>query len=408
MIFYSNFTENNKDNSYVLGVNAKDMTPKYLTFTGYDRVFGSHYDQYVINYDTFVPGKPDSGVFKVSNPEKCTGFPGPGDSPMAESLFFEILGADEPYSRGSQTRHIDTAFDSFRDRYNKKYITDKEEMKRRQNFLHNYRFVKSRNSMGLKYTLSLNHLSDLSETEIKRMRGYRNTGINSKFTYMSTVSDIPVYMNWWLRGAVTPVKDQGICGSCWSFGTTGTLEGSNFIKTGKLVALSEQAFVDCSWGQGNNGCDGGESERAYEWLLLGKCLPTERSYRYLMDDSTCHDKQADCGVKISAYYNVMSGNVTDLKAKIYERGPISIAIDASHRSFSFYANGVYYEPKCGNTPDSLDHQVLAVGYGVLNGDEYVLVKNSWSTHWGFDGFVLMSTRDNNCGIATDASFADIA
>jgi C1A family cysteine protease len=92
---------------------------------------------------------------------------------------------------------------------------------------------------------------------------------------------------------------------------------------------------------------------------------------------------------------------------IYNHGPISVAIDASHLSFAFYSNGVYFEPECGNAPQDLDHQVLAVGYGVLDGSAYILVKNSWSTHWGNDGYILMSQKDNNCGIATDASYADV-
>ena len=226
--------------------------------------------------------------------------------------------------------------------------------------------------------------------------------------YQPRLSSIPPSYDWRIPGAVTRVKDQGICGSCWSFGTTGTLEGSYFIKHGKLVPLSEQALVDCSWGYGNNGCDGGESETSYKWILHQGCIPSEMSYgQYLMQDGFCHADEAECGASISNWYNTPEGNVTALVYAIYEHGPISVAIDASHLSFSFYSHGVYYEPKCGNSLDDLDHQVLAIGYGSLNGEAYFLVKNSWSTYWGNEGFVLMSQKDNNCGIATDASFADV-
>ena len=93
-----------------------------------------------------------------------------------------------------------------------------------------------------------------------------------------------------------------------------------------------------------------------------------------------------------------------MKVALAKQGPLSVGIDASHRSLSFYSSGIYYEPKCDNTPDGLDHAVLAVGYGEINGEKYWLVKNSWSTHWGNDGYVLMSQKDNNCGVATAATF----
>jgi len=215
------------------------------------------------------------------------------------------------------------------------------------------------------------------------------------------VDDLPESIDWRLYGAVTPVKDQSVCGSCWSFGTVGSLEGAYFLKTGQLVRLSQQALVDCSWGYGNNGCDGGEDFRSYQWVMKHGGIPSEDSYGpYLGIDGYCHVQNVTATAKITGYVNVTSGDEDALKLAIFKHGPISVAIDASHRSFSFYANGVYYEPKCKNGEDGLDHAVLAVGYGVLNGKPYWLVKNSWSTYWGNDGYVLMAQRDNNCGVAT--------
>lgn len=106
--------------------------------------------------------------------------------------------------------------------------------------------------------------------------------------------------------------------------------------------------------------------------------------------------------------NVTSGSNEALRVAIAKHGPISVSIDAGHKSLSFYSYGVYYEPQCKNTPGGLDHCVLAVGYGNLNGKEYWLVKNSWSTHWGNDGYVLMSAKDNDCGVATAATYVEPA
>ncbi|GFR83109.1 digestive cysteine proteinase 2-like [Elysia marginata] len=121
----------------------------------------------------------------------------------------------------------------------------------------------------------------------------------------------------------------------------------------------------------------------------------------------CEKERAQNVVQISNYTILPQGDLQALKLAVYEKGPVSVAIDASHKSLSFYANGIYYEPQCRSDPDGLDHAVLAVGYGTLNGQDYWLVKNSWSTYWGNDGYVLMSQKDNNCGVATDASFVEI-
>uniref|UniRef100_A0A8C6Z6V2 Peptidase C1A papain C-terminal domain-containing protein n=1 Tax=Nothoprocta perdicaria TaxID=30464 RepID=A0A8C6Z6V2_NOTPE len=210
-------------------------------------------------------------------------------------------------------------------------------------------------------------------------------------------------------GAVTPVKDQAVCGSCWSFATTGAMEGALFLKTGVLTPLSQQVLIDCSWGFGNFACDGGEEWRAYEWIKKHGGIASTESYgSYKGQNGLCHYNQSELLGKITGYVNVTSGNVTAVKTALYKHGPVAVSIDASHKSFSFYSNGVYYEPKCANTTGALDHAVLAVGYGVLQGETYWLVKNSWSTYWGNDGYILMAMRDNNCGVATEATYPVLA
>lgn len=138
---------------------------------------------------------------------------------------------------------------------------------------------------------------------------------------------------------------------------------------------------------------------------------------------------------IKSYTNVTSGDAEALKLALYKNGPVAVSIDASHKSFVFYSHGVYYEPACGeftctsartflqqslsstetcvwcfsgNTTDDLDHAVLAVGYGTMNNKPYWLVKNSWSTYWGNDGYILMSMENNNCGVTTDATYVTLA
>uniref|UniRef100_A0A663EST7 Peptidase C1A papain C-terminal domain-containing protein n=1 Tax=Aquila chrysaetos chrysaetos TaxID=223781 RepID=A0A663EST7_AQUCH len=203
-------------------------------------------------------------------------------------------------------------------------------------------------------------------------------------------------------GAVTPVKDQAVCGSCWSFATTGAMEGALFLKTGVLTPLSQQVLIDCSWGFGNYACDGGEEWRAYEWIKKHGGIASTESYGTYKGQV-----RSEMLAKITGYVNVTSGNITAVKAAIYKHGPVAVSIDASHKTFSFYSNGIYYEPKCGES-GALDHAVLAVGYGVLQGETYWLIKNSWSTYWGNDGYILMAMKDNNCGVATEATYPILA
>uniref|UniRef100_A0A8C3SQ51 Peptidase C1A papain C-terminal domain-containing protein n=1 Tax=Chelydra serpentina TaxID=8475 RepID=A0A8C3SQ51_CHESE len=201
-------------------------------------------------------------------------------------------------------------------------------------------------------------------------------------------------VKWLLVSAVTPVKDQAVCGSCWSFSATGAMEGALFLKTGVVTPLSQQVLIDCSWGFGNYGCDGGEEWSAYEWIKKHGGIASTDSYGPYKGQVSASTLWLGC----------RRCPWSALKAAIYKNGPVAVSIDASQRSFSFYSNGVYYEPKCGECSRNLDHAVLAVGYGVLQGELYWLVKNSWSTYWGNDGYILMSMKDNNCGVATDATY----
>jgi len=210
-------------------------------------------------------------------------------------------------------------------------------------------------------------------------------------------------VNWNNKGAVTPVKNQGQCGSCWSFSATGSMEGEKFIKQGSLTSLSEQNLIDCSTSQGNQGCNGGLMDSAFKYVIAKHGIDTEASYRYTATGpNACKYSAANIGDTISSYKDVTRGSESALQSAV-DVQPVSVAIDAGHNSFQLYKSGVYYESACSAT--QLDHGVLAVGYGTDNsGTAYWLVKNSWGTGWGMSGFIQMSKgRNNNCGIATMAS-----
>jgi len=207
------------------------------------------------------------------------------------------------------------------------------------------------------------------------------------------VSNLTDSVNWVTKGAVTPVKNQGHCGSCWSFSTTGSMEGAHFIKTGKLVSLSEQQLVDCSWL--NLGCNGGMFDRAFSYTESHP-LELESEYPYIAKShglfGCAYDKSKGV-VAATKYADVKHGDAEQLKASI-TLGPTSVAIEADKATFQQYKTGVITSAACGT---QLDHAVLAVGYGTENGEDYFLVKNSWATVWGDQGYVKIGTK-NVCGI----------
>ncbi|CAG0920852.1 unnamed protein product [Notodromas monacha] len=398
-----------KTNTYSFWVSRSDTAsrhyiPKRFEMRGFNSLLGSHYDHYIIDYDSFDHSNPDETVFEVpANVSQCRNFPGPGKMHEMNPIGELILGSDH-------SRHEDD-FSDFKRTHGKSYSSGEEHERRLSHYKQNARFIESFNRRGKTFTLAANHLMDLTPDELKVMRGRIATkGYNGGLPHMYSKEDlksVPGFWDWRYLGAVTPVKDQSICGSCWSFGTTGHLEGAYFLKTGKLVRLSQQALIDCSWQFENNGCDGGEDFRAYEWMMKEGGIPTADSYGpYMGADGKCHARDAEVEKvgKIYGYVNVSSGDQEALKLAIFQQGPISVAIDASQRTFSFYSNGVFYEDKCKNGSDDLDHAVLAVGYGELKGEPYWLVKNSWSTYWGNDGYILMSMKNNNCGVATEPTF----
>ncbi|PAA50277.1 hypothetical protein BOX15_Mlig029086g5 [Macrostomum lignano] len=400
-----------KVNTYTLWVGQKDNRPYRYDMIGYDSLLGSHYDRYYVEYMEYDDKtRPQAKDFEVKAPKTCHPAP-PSDGVAALNPLSELVS-------GGDHRSVDAHFQRFQTvhRRFKPYDSQVEERRRTHAFRQNLRYIHSKNRAGLPYKLAVNHLADQSRDELRtrsRCRKSRGGVLESAgratrhpFTVPSSGDSLPDNWDWRILGGVSPVKDQGICGSCWSFGAAGVLEGAYFVKTGKRVRFSQQQLVDCSWGFGNNGCNGGEDVPSYSYMQKHGLAFEEDYGPYLMQDAYCHAEKVNSSVNVTGYIQVPPNNITAMKAALFHSGPISVSIDASHLSFVFYSSGVYFEPACSST--DLDHSVLAVGYGVLNGEPYWLVKNSWSFYWGNNGYVLMSTKNNNCGVTTDATFPTLA
>jgi C1A family cysteine protease len=310
-------------------------------------------------------------------------------------------------------QHYEQKFFDWMREHDTQFKDGEEFLRRLEIFIGWDKLIEEHNASGASWKMAHNQFSSLTQEEF--VDRYLSAPMPKKHTASAvhqTSGSNPSAWDWTSQGGVTAVKDQGSCGSCWSFSTTGALESAYFNKYGNLVSFSEQMLVSCDTGGDNAGCNGGLMDSAFETISNWGGLCSEEDYPYTSGttrvDGTCNSSSCTkvSGSKITSYTDVPEGDESSLESAVYQQ-TVSVAIQANQLGFQMYSSGVL-TGRCGTR---LDHGVLAVGYGTDNGVDYWKVKNSWSSSWGEDGYIRIEKGKDQyggqCGIALMASYPSL-
>jgi cathepsin H len=297
-------------------------------------------------------------------------------------------------------------FERWQAKYSKGYATRDDYYSHFMSFCANHRFITEYNHQHPQSVkLELNQFADLSFNDFSRL--YLTDPQKCSATignHRHSGRSLPKSIDWRNNGVITPVKNQEECGSCWTFSTTGCLEAHHAIATHQLISLSEQQLVDCAGNFNNNGCGGGLPSQAFEYIMYNGGIERESDYPYKGRDGKCRYNSSMVAATVKDVVNITQGSEDEMMDAVANHGPVSIAFDVNFL-FQFYSHGIYKGWLCNKGEKHVNHAVLVVGYNVTrSGEEYWIVKNSWGSDWGMDGYFWIEKGTNACGLADCVSY----
>lgn len=403
-------TEEDMEMHYTFYTNAKDGSPVRLVMHGINLYTGGHKDEYIADfYDFKVLENIPEGTFQPPVDLKCTEN-GDSNRQHIHSLYHQL--APSKYW-GHQM------YDRFSHQYGRRHNTKEEYINRLEQYNGNRKYIDTWNAERKEgdHTLGPNHMMDWTDDEYRAFSlGRKASALSSsekakkmvKLTDFVSSSDfLPGEVIWKGSPADSPVKDQAACGSCYAFSAIAALESAFSRCKGGQTLLSEQRILDCAWSEKNTGCFGGEQVETFEYIFNGGGVSLLNDYPYRGINDFCQ-KEAKV-IALKGDYKIVEWNEDAVKAALFKKGPLAVSVDADPSSFRFYTNGVYANPSCGTKAKDLSHAVILSGYGTDNvtGKDYWLVKNTWSTWWGEEGYIRIERHPNDCGISTEALYVEI-
>uniref|UniRef100_A0A3B4XES4 Cathepsin K-like n=1 Tax=Seriola lalandi dorsalis TaxID=1841481 RepID=A0A3B4XES4_SERLL len=299
---------------------------------------------------------------------------------------------------------LDAQFEQWKNIYEYEYDDDVVEEYRKELWKENMHTIEVHNREAEQgkhsYKLGMNHFGDTVSLDTETGLYATCPKCPSVYNKNWSLAALPKSIDYREKGMVTPVKDQGSCSSCWAFSAVGALEGQLAKTTGQLLNLSPQNLLDCD--RQSDGCERGHMTTAFEYVEENGGINSEEDYPYMTQH--CRYKPSAFAAQVKGFEEIPEGDECALAQALYHVGPLSVSINTNHGKFWLYKSGVYYNPE--NKKDLLDHAMLLVGYGeTAEGVKYWILKNSYGTDWGEEGYIRIA-RDhgNHCGIASAASY----
>ncbi|XP_004927340.1 uncharacterized protein LOC101739363 [Bombyx mori] len=376
--------------------------PLQYTVSVDSSVLGYNVEGYEFRYQELRYETPDPALLQPNTADVC--------EELSQTDKIEVVEPLREYTMPYRDPRYDAELIRLKTKFYRQYSDDVEEALRKTLLIGASRFISAANRQSGPSLLEVNFLADRLEAEQRLLLGAGEAPGPSSAEAAPTsqrrarrdAERLPRNFDWRRHGAVTPVRFQGSCSSCWAFAVVGAVEGALFLRTSRLVPLSEQDLIDCAHPYGGHGCSGTWPRAAYDYIQDQGLRALDEYLPYEAKVLQCAARQTRPVTHISGHVNVTRNSELALKAAIRRNGPNVVLVDGQSKGFIYHKKGVLYDNRCKKR--SRNHAVLAVGWGERRGESFFVVKNSWSSNWANEGYGWLHAPSNTCGVLTEPSY----